>query len=105
MHHKNENSPKELYKRYIEIFNKAWGPFSAIHRGVKIPSIVIIDFFYRLGEDLGFGEETPKFEAANIINKMYLYLDTDHYAYFYDVLWHTFKRKFKTFKLDRTRKF
>jgi hypothetical protein len=88
LHHKNENSPIELYKKNMEIFYKAWKKYSSIHRGVRIPSIVLVEFFYELGEELGFGEEFPRLEAANVINKMYLYFDEEHYVYFSNVLWH-----------------
>ena len=67
---------------------------------MKIPSIVLVTCFYDLGDDLGFGESIPRFDAANEINKMDLYYDPDHYVYFHDVLYHVFQRKFRKFQLD-----
>ena len=94
----NPDNPVLKFNHLLKKFKQSWIKWSAPYGGMKMQSVVLIDFFQDLPPELGFEENALRFNVAQEINRLDIYYDKDLYVYFRDVLYHVFRRVFRTFE-------
>ncbi|CAG9314125.1 SCN4A_2 [Blepharisma stoltei] len=82
-----------IFNNDVKIFKKIWSLLTVTDLGLRMHYKFLVEFMYRLGEELGVPMYYPHEKVIKLLSIMDLDIDADGYVYYNDMLFAVMKRK------------